>query len=62
LIYTDNPRFSARHNSLPFYQIKMRSLFYFLIDFLLGKFSFNNLFKIIKVYFVNILQFIFRIK
>ena len=62
LIYTDNPRFSARHNSLPFYQIKIRILFYFLMDFLLGKFSFNNLFKIIKVYFVNILQFIFNIK
>lgn len=62
LIYKDNPRFSARYNSLPFYQIKMRILFYFLIDFLLGKFSFNNLLKIIKVYFVNILQFILRIK
>lgn len=62
LIYTDNPRFSARHNSLPFYKIKMRILFYFLIDFLLGKFSFNNLLKIIKVYFVNIWQFIFSIK
>jgi teichuronic acid biosynthesis glycosyltransferase TuaG len=62
LTYTDNPRFSARNNSLPFYQIKMRILFYFIIDFLFGKFSFNNLLKIIKVYLVNIFQFIFSIK
>lgn len=60
LCYTDNPRFSSRHNSLPFYIIKFRILCYFFINFLIFKIKPIYIFIILKVYCVNIFQYIFK--
>ena len=62
LIYTDNPRFSSRHNSLPFYIIKLRILFYFFINCLIFKIKPIYILTILKVYCVDLFRYIINNK
>ena len=62
LIYTDNPRFSSRHNSLPFYIIKLRILFYFFINCLIFKIKPIYILIILKVYCVDLFRYIINNK
>jgi len=62
LCYTDNPRYSSRNNSLPFYIIKLRIFFYFIINFFIFKIRFTHILAIIEIYSINLFQYCFKRK
>jgi hypothetical protein len=62
LIYNDNPRFSARSNSLPLYKIRIRIFLFFIIFFFNKRINLTQFLTILKVYFINLIQLIFNFK
>jgi glycosyltransferase involved in cell wall biosynthesis len=62
IVYNDNPRFSARNNTLSFYHIKLRIFLIFLYLMFTRKIKISDFLKLIKVFSLNILQLLFYSK